>query len=167
MEKRWTPLWWNWALLLTPDQPLLSPFSPGRPVAGEGVFWGRGQELRQIESFLGGERPPSLLVQGPRRIGKTSLLQHLPHLPSLRAHYRYAFVDLQSVTQSGAPDVLRMIASRLRRSLDGGRSLELPSPADFAAQPLETFLDFLPAFSQTRIATPTSASCSCWTSLVR
>ncbi|MDQ4078278.1 MAG: HD domain-containing protein [Chloroflexota bacterium] len=128
---------------LTPPQPIISPFSPGRPVSGDGRFWGRAQEMQAIEGYLRGEYAPSLLVKGPRRIGKTSLLQQLSHSRLLRDHYRFAFVDLQSVAQSDAADVLRLIAYRLRRALDSERRVSLPAIQAFQAEPLETFMEYI------------------------
>lgn len=135
---------------LAPPQPIISPFSPGRPVAGSGHFWGRGAEVLTIETLLSGESATSLLVQGPRRIGKTSLLKHLQESRAVKERYRYIYVDLQAVAYSGVPSVLRHLARHIARAMDSEQRVAVPSFADLTTDPLDTFLTYLAALIDTR-----------------
>ncbi len=135
---------------LAPPEPIISPFSPGRPVTGKGAFWGRGSEVTQIETQLQAKNPTSLLIQGPRRIGKTSLLKHLNDSRVIRNKYRYVYVDLQSVAYSDIASVLRLIARHLARtsrrvqtSSKWTYSVEIPTMAELTATPQDTFLSYL------------------------
>ncbi|MBA3530621.1 MAG: HD domain-containing protein [Ardenticatenales bacterium] len=128
---------------LAPPRPVIPPFSPGRPVWGSGRFWGRAQEVLKVETLLSGEFAPSVMVRGPRRIGKTSLLQHLAESKVLKERYRYVYVDLQAAAHSGAPRVLRLLARSLARTLDNEKRVHLPTVEELEDEPLETFLTYL------------------------
>lgn len=141
---------------LAPPQPIISPFSPGRPVTGQGVFWGRANEVMQIETQLRAKNPTSLLVQGPRRIGKTSLLKQLNESRVVRHKYRYVYVDLQSVAYGNIASILRLIARHLARtsrrvqaSGKWARSTPIPSMAELTSAPQDTFLSYLAELTDT------------------
>src|SRR5579885_296986 len=80
-----------------------NPFVLGSPVreTEHNVFTGRQDIVRQIEaSVLGAAQAPTLLLHGPRRMGKTSILNQLPRL--LGPDFAPAVVDCQNpaVTES-------------------------------------------------------------------
>jgi hypothetical protein len=80
-----------------------NPFVFGNPVVEteHNVFTGRGDIVRQIEAnMLGAAQAPTLLLHGPRRMGKTSILNQLPRL--LGPDFAPAVVDCQNpaVTES-------------------------------------------------------------------
>ena len=80
-----------------------NPFVFGNPVVEteHNVFTGRGDIVRQIEAnMLGAAQAPTLLLHGPRRMGKTSILNQLPRL--LGPDFALAVVDCQNpaVTES-------------------------------------------------------------------
>ncbi len=97
---------------------LRNPFSASRPVDNPKYFIGRQKEFKKIESYLLAERAPgSLLIHGPQRIGKTSLLKYLKHVPSLRRAYTHVFVDLARNTSQSPTAFLRLLAREIKRSL--------------------------------------------------
>jgi hypothetical protein len=60
-----------------------NPFVFGDPLSERdaNVFTGRHDIVQQIEaSVLGARHPPTLVLHGPRRMGKTSILKQLPRL---------------------------------------------------------------------------------------
>lgn len=126
-----------------PPRPVPMHFSPGKPVWGEGRFWGRDRELERIVTLLSGDFPPALLVRGPRRIGKTSLLRHLRVSRGIRERFTCVYMDLQAARDRPMADLLRLLAIRLRREVDGKNRLHLPSAAQFRESPAEQFLAFL------------------------
>jgi hypothetical protein len=80
-----------------------NPFVFGNPVVEteHNVFTGRLDIVRQIEAnMLGATQAPTLLLHGPRRMGKTSILNQLPRL--LGPDFAPAVVDCQNpaVTES-------------------------------------------------------------------
>jgi hypothetical protein len=96
-----------------------NPFVFGPPVAEteQNVFTGRRDIVRQIEaSVLGAMQTPTLLLHGPRRMGKTSILNQLPRL--LGPDFAPTVVDCQNpaVTES-APTLLRYLSRRLSEGL--------------------------------------------------
>jgi uncharacterized protein len=74
-----------------------NPFVFGNPVTEteHNVFTGRSDIIRLIEaSVLGSIQPPTLLLHGPRRMGKTSILNQLPRL--LGPDFAPAIIDCQN-----------------------------------------------------------------------
>ena len=81
----------------------LNPFVFGNPVdeRNSSLFVGRLDVIRQIEeSILGSQYSPTLLLYGPRRMGKTSILKQLPRL--LGADFVPAMLDCQHPKVAGA-----------------------------------------------------------------
>ncbi len=64
--------------------PLVNPYGPG-PVGRRPFFVGRSAEVQQILAHLEGRGAQHMLIRGPKRIGKSSLLDHLAryHLDQL------------------------------------------------------------------------------------
>ncbi len=123
-----------------------SPFVAGPPIMHPRGFFGREREIRRIFGLL--KQPPlqNAAIIGPRRSGKTSLLQYLKNItvtPSgqLRAgqrndwlsqpeRYRWAFVDFQDPRVGSREGLLRHLLTSL--------GLAVPAPCD-----LERFLDVM------------------------
>lgn len=75
-----------------------NPYVFGQPIeeTDTNLFVGRRDMVREIEvSLLGGAAKPALVLWGPRRMGKTSVLLQLPRL--LGNEFAPAFVELQSM----------------------------------------------------------------------
>lgn len=114
------PLALDWAAILTAEhemfvahetsaQELPNPFVFGDPVAPTdyNIFSGRRDLVHQVEAnILSSAQPPTLLLHGPRRMGKTSVLNQLPRL--LGPDCAPAFLDCQ------APAVVESLTTLLR-----------------------------------------------------
>jgi len=81
-----------------------NPFTFGNPIRDPSRFFGRQQEIRQITSRLTSSAHESTSVVGERRLGKTSLLNHLAH-PEVAAglglspeEYCLVYIDFQGLT---------------------------------------------------------------------
>jgi serine/threonine protein kinase len=108
-----------------------NPFHAGQPLRpdqGLPVFRGREALVRNIESILAdASQSSSLALLGPRRCGKTSLLQMLPiMLPDCTC----VFFDLQDNPVSTVPDFFRALARRAREQARRDRGIELPALDD-------------------------------------
>src|SRR5438477_4796061 len=69
-------------LHMTPSK-ACNPYVAGRPLGQEHGFFGRQEILRTVESELRSPERSTVVIFGPRRIGKTSLLLQLQRtLPS-------------------------------------------------------------------------------------
>ena len=91
-----------------------NPYVIDRPVAEEDLFCDREDVLEWIEDRLrGGER--ALVIYGPRRMGKTSLLLHLPvHFFAL-----YAPVTVSFAPRKGdeATDLLERVLAQVEEEV--------------------------------------------------
>jgi len=123
-----------------------NPFVFGQPIeeTETNLFVGRREVVRKIEvSLLGVSQKPALVLWGPRRMGKTSVLLQLPRL--LGEEFASAFVDMQamqvresvsaffhSVTEAGA-------ASLRRRGVEA-RGI---AAADLVESPFSSFAEWM------------------------
>ncbi len=77
-----------------------NPYIAGAPVRNEKMFYGREQLLQRLINTLPNN---SLMIHGPRRIGKTSLQHQLKKRLESGAHPEYdyvpVFIDLQGVRE--------------------------------------------------------------------
>lgn len=64
-------------LTIVRGKPGGNPYEVGRPVSGAARFFGRRDELEQILTRLSKGSTQPILLRGPRRIGKTSLLKRV------------------------------------------------------------------------------------------
>lgn len=125
-----------------------NPYIPGTPIHpdGESVFKGRQDIFAEIERNLAAlHQIPTLLLYGPRRSGKTSLLLQMPH--RLPENVVPVFVNLQeaaATVHSAAGFVVELAQTIARQSL-AHRRLTLPrvSPLDFAKEPYLAFARWL------------------------
>jgi hypothetical protein len=115
----------------------ISPFVAGPPITDPRHFFGREHELKRLLNLF--KNPPlqNAAIIGPRRSGKTSLLQYLknittvPSQPRLGKRFawlpepgncRWIFVDFQDARLQTRDGLLRYLLSCL--------SLSPPSPCD-------------------------------------
>jgi hypothetical protein len=123
-----------------------NPFVFGQPIeeTETNLFVGRRDVVRQIEmSLLGGTAKPAVVLWGPRRMGKTSVLLQLSRL--LGPTFFPAFVDMQAmqVRESIAAffrSLTEAAGAALRRRGLPARRLELK---DLADHPFNTFAEWL------------------------
>lgn len=123
-----------------------NPFVYGSPVTetSKNVFAGRQDIVRQIEaSLLGTMQTPTLLLHGPRRMGKTSILNQLPRL--LGPDFAPAIVDCHNPAVVGSEaTMLRYLARALSEGLRRRRVHVEPLAASALAQePFAAFDDWL------------------------
>lgn len=87
------------------------------PVTGS-RFFGRDAEFLRLANYLRDPTPgKAILLWGPRRIGKTSLLRQLEHILS-GSIYLPVFVDMQSISGQDTAVLLHTIAKRLATAVN-------------------------------------------------
>lgn len=107
---------------------LPNPFAFGNPIkeTENNVFTGRRDIAHQIEaSILGANQAPTLLLHGPRRMGKTSILNQLPRL--LGPDFAPAIIDCQNPAVLGsAATLLRYVSRSISAGLQRRRVIVKP-----------------------------------------
>ncbi|MDD4446352.1 MAG: AAA family ATPase [Methanothrix sp.] len=122
------------------NEPVKNPYVAGDPVVGSG-FKGRDDILRRLEElWCGTNAPPSVVLCGHRRMGKTSILRNInTHLGS---EVRLAYVNLQILggAAGGVSDLFLAMADEIRAALP-----ELPEPGtnEFDSHPYRAFEQYL------------------------
>jgi AAA+ ATPase superfamily predicted ATPase len=100
---------------------LKNPYTFGVPVRGEGKFFGREEELKIIfdtlENVPRGQKQ-DLVVMGPRRIGKSSLLYRLVDLLAFSQDFVPVYVDIQSIK----PRTIRLLFFEILQRIEDGYS---------------------------------------------
>ncbi|MCK5634013.1 MAG: tetratricopeptide repeat protein [Anaerolineales bacterium] len=126
----------------------INPYIAGAPVLEARMFFGREDIFSWIKRSLAGKYVDHILViHGQRRVGKTSVLKHLPnHLPD---QYITTFIDLQGRVSTTLDRFLWWLAREITKSL-GEHNIELPRPEREAfTQDPETFeTQFLPLLEE-------------------
>ena len=113
-----------------------------RPVTGES-FYGRRAELRNLIDNLRNVRPgEAVLLWGPRRIGKTSLLKEFQQRVMNSEDYILAFVDMQRLSGRSITMFLRDIMKEISRALNDPRT-KPPNLSRMKRDPLGYFRGFL------------------------
>lgn len=107
-------------------------YRPGealRPETDQALFLGR-DDLRDrlAREILTAPNLPLFLIQGQRRVGKTSLLNFLP--PLLGARFKVVYQDLQDARIVSVPAWLEDLRGRVARTLDGPEADRRP-PSDW------------------------------------
>ncbi|MFN8476052.1 MAG: HD domain-containing protein [Anaerolineae bacterium] len=92
-----------------------NPYTPGTPITNVRMFYGRQREMKSLRShLLPARKSTSVLLTGPRRVGKTSLAQRIARDQTIRAEYMPVFVDLQALKAADDYTVLRKIAREVQ-----------------------------------------------------
>jgi hypothetical protein len=73
----------------------VNPYIAGNPVGDSAAFVGRADVLRDVLRVLRRPQDNAVVLYGQRRIGKTSILQHLAAWLSRRGPFRPVYFDLQ------------------------------------------------------------------------
>lgn len=142
-----------------------NPFIFGSPVdeRNADVFAGRQDVARQIEeSLLGTRQSPSLLLHGPRRMGKSSILRQLPRL--LGPDFAPAFLDCQNPAVGGAEasttSLLRYLTGSISQSLERRRIEVKPLTTEtLAREPFAAFDSWLARIEQAMPSTMRALLC--------
>jgi tetratricopeptide (TPR) repeat protein len=98
---------------MTPQTiPYVNPYIAGNPVHGGFGFFGRADILRQVEQILAAPGQNAVILFGPRRIGKTSILLQLQHsLPATQ--YTVIYQDLQDKARQPMGELLAGLAAEI------------------------------------------------------
>ena len=128
-----------------------NPFVFGQPIeeTEANLFVGRREVVREIEmSLLGVAQKPALVLWGPRRMGKTSVLLQLPRL--LGEQFVPAFVDMQAmqVRESVVAFFRSLSAAAATGMRRRGLEIEPLTAADLEASPFGTFADWVEELEQ-------------------
>lgn len=123
------------------ERTFVNPYSI-RPVSGEG-FYGRREELEELVSHVRDRRPgQAVLLWGPRRIGKTSLLLQFQQLVLSHEDYLVAYVDMQRLTDRTTSnflfEIMRSITTRV-----ANHEISTPRPSRMRRDPLAYFQSFM------------------------
>src|SRR5512136_465233 len=73
----------------------INPYVAGNPVGDSPAFIGRADVLREVVRVLRRPQDNAIVLYGQRRIGKTSILQHLAAQLPKEGPYRPVYFDLQ------------------------------------------------------------------------
>ncbi|MCQ3980139.1 MAG: hypothetical protein DPW09_42525 [Anaerolineae bacterium] len=97
--------------------PYINPYIAGNPVQGDFGFFGRADILRQVEQVLAAPNQNAVVLVGPRRIGKTSILLRLQEsLPS--DQYTVVYQDLQDKAHQPMGHLLAELAAEIADHLN-------------------------------------------------
>jgi hypothetical protein len=111
-------------------EPVPNPYVAGNPVTGD-IFVGRTDILRRIEELWMAEKPPSLVIYGHRRMGKSSILLNLQgklNKDTILIDFNMQRVGLVDNTA----ELLHNLAVRLYDALEGSVRATWAEP-EFAA----------------------------------
>lgn len=123
-----------------------NPFVFGQPIeeTETNLFVGRRDVVREIEvSLLGGSAKPTLVLWGPRRMGKTSVLLQLPRL--LGSEFVPAFLDAQAMqVRENVSAFFQSITASASAALHR-RGIAMPplAAADLAENPFSVFATWI------------------------
>ncbi|TEU12953.1 MAG: hypothetical protein E3J21_19840 [Anaerolineales bacterium] len=127
------------------DKNSTNPYVFDSPIIARELFFGRDDIFRLIrETLIDREQDNFIILHGPRRIGKTSVLHQVDH--RLSEQYISVLIDLQSVPSDSPKGFLQEVASAIQQALQRDREIkvELPSRDEFLADPQHAFgHDFL------------------------
>lgn len=100
-----------------PFRPIPNPYVTGAPLRADSpLFVGRSQEMAFLEAALTKERETSVVLTGPKRMGKTSLLFRLIH--SLGQPFVPIYLDMQGIGYGeGLGSLLYDMAGEITRSV--------------------------------------------------
>ena len=117
------------------------PGPPLEPTLAGQVFKGRADLFREIEQILLAPQPPTLLLYGGRRAGKTSTLNYLPHrLPST---WLVLPIDMQGIAMATSPaGFATNLVAQMRQQATAIHHLTLP-PFQVEADPLPGLMHWL------------------------
>ena len=136
---------WRAILLRETAREIPNPYIVGSPLPAEeaGLFTGRAELLRTMRGALQNGKA-SLALYGPRRVGKTTILYHLPRL--LPADVLPVFMDLQQIAQAQRGNwFYYALAQSVTRQVGKRHGLAFPSPEIilFSAEPALALADWL------------------------
>ena len=126
---------------------LKNPYTFGVPVRGEDKFFGREEELQLIfdtlENVPRGQKQ-DIVVLGPRRIGKSSLLYRLVDLLTPIEDFVPVYVDVQNIKPRKTRILFFKILQKIREGYDKKSLLaKLPAFESLESSSIPADLEFL------------------------
>ncbi|MEB3156096.1 MAG: ATP-binding protein [Cyanobacteriota bacterium] len=110
---------------------VVNPYVASNPVKG-GLFVGRDEILGQLEElWLKTGQVDSLVLYGHRRMGKSSILQNLPHRLDPATNWVVDF-NLQTVNRSNTGSLLFDLASKMRDAVLRHPEAQIPATTSAA-----------------------------------
>lgn len=99
-----------------------NPYIVGRPVRNPENFYGRSEEVEEIFSNVQNLQPVSLV--GQRRVGRTSLLQHISNPEIIKNYldlkkYTIVYVDCEGLIQLSQNQFWKIVLREMMKSLSG------------------------------------------------
>jgi branched-chain amino acid transport system substrate-binding protein len=110
----------------------MNPYVAGNPVGNSPAFIGRADVFREVQRVLRNQSQNAIVLYGQRRIGKTSILQHLAAQLKEEGRYHPVYFDLQDKAAWELGRVLTDLARAVAHAL--GR----PDP-DWGHDPVTAF----------------------------
>ncbi len=155
VSRRWQPVVDRWQNVLLNELETVStipgastvenPYQPGTPLqlSRQELFKGRRELRDAVVTALLERHRPTLVLHGPRRMGKTSFLLQLPAL--LPGNTVPVFLDLQrpTATQSIAAFFYSIARALSRDARPYRLMVHLPPRAAFDESPFEAFAEWL------------------------
>ncbi|MCP4351843.1 MAG: AAA family ATPase [Desulfobacterales bacterium] len=119
----------------------INPYIVGPPVVHQKNFYGRIKLLEWLRHSILQTHHNSIVMYGQRRIGKTSLLHHIPKL--LGDTHECVYFDLQGHADEKIPQVLAVLADKIRLTLLNNKKIHISLPdkitqTDFQSNILNT-----------------------------
>ena len=123
----------------------LNPYVAGNPVGDSPAFVGRADVLREVLRVLRRSQDNAIVLYGQRRIGKTSILQHLAAWLPREGTYRPVYLDLHGKATWPLGRVLQDLAHTIAHTLGHPDPDPGPDPETaFHQEWLPAILDDLP-----------------------
>ena len=120
----------------------INPYIAGNPVGNTNAFCGRADILRDVLRVLRRPQDNAIVLYGQRRIGKTSVLQHLESQLPTQGHYCPIYFDLQDKATLTLGQVVSDLAQEMAHALK-------QTKPDLGEQPEITFREtWLPTVLQ-------------------
>ncbi|MEZ4859667.1 MAG: hypothetical protein R3C14_00090 [Caldilineaceae bacterium] len=151
---RWQPVFAQWTAILQVELAhqrtlgqgeLINPYQYGNPLRPNraDLFKGRNQLAEEIVRLVLDYSRPTLVLHGPRRMGKSSFLLNLPRL--LPSEILPIYLDIQDAAATNSEgDFCYSLARAMRNdSRIQGISLPAPNRADFRSDPYPALQDWL------------------------
>ncbi len=105
-----------------------NPYTAGNPVGNSPAFIGRDDVLEAVRGVLGDAQHHGIVLYGQRRIGKTSILQHLARWLPAGGGPRAVYFDLQDKAAWPVGKIMASLASTIARELGLPEPVPGPDP---------------------------------------
>ncbi len=119
----------------------VNPYITNKPVGNSPAFIGRADKLREVEQMLRSPDNNTVVLYGQRRIGKSSLLQHLTSQLPTYGKYCPIYFNLQDKATWSLDKVVTELAQSIAQVLN-------QAAPELGEQPEAEFIEILPELLQ-------------------